>query len=273
MPPHTPPSHSQAPRAPYSEAAPSLAPRPSSGTRASSYSSLEQALVPPSQARDSAGDRHRLPPLHQPPAMSSDARYMYQGSPEVPAQYPYPPYSPYDAAQYPPSSSRPARNSANPPPPNAPHQPQPPAYPPQPPPGYPQQPYAPTPPYGVPPPHQNPPQWTPEGWAQYPQPFVPSNQPPVQEPQSFARPEAQPQAPGDAAPAPAAPSAPVAASGPANPDNRRAEDRATEPAPPPPRARKGKGNEHPAPTPLPPAHVQGLDYDKVSAHLLVVCAF
>ncbi|KIP04965.1 hypothetical protein PHLGIDRAFT_175837 [Phlebiopsis gigantea 11061_1 CR5-6] len=196
--------------------------------------------------------------------MSPDARYMYQGSPNMPAQYPYSPYSPYDAAQYPPSSSRPARNSANQPPPNAPHQPPPAAYSPQPPPGYPQQPYAPPPPYGAPPPPPNSAQWAPEGWAPYPPPFVPSNPPSVQESQPFARPESQPQTQGEAGPTSAA------TSGPSNPDNRRTEDRATDPAPPPSRARKGKNSEHPALTPLPPAHVQGLDYDKLVESYRVV---
>lgn len=255
MPPHTPHHRSQVPRAPYSEAASSLA--HATPARPSSYSSLEQALVPPAQPREGTTDGRSDPQSREHPrssaSMSSDGRYMYQGPSEVAAQYGYPQYPPYDAAQYPPSSSRPARNSAPAPHPTTSQQPHPAPYPPPPPPGYPQTSYPATPSYGVPPP--NPQQWSQEGWSQYPQPFVPPN-PPVQEPQTFARPEAQPQPLGEA-------SAPT--SGPSNPDNRRTEERPERPLVPAsqPRPRKSKDTEKPASTPIPPVK-EGLDYGKVS---------
>ena len=164
-----------------------------SGIRATSYTTLDQALTPPSAT--SRGSRHPTydPSAHNPhnpnsftPPMTSDGRYMYQQAQEAVAPpYGYPHYSapPYDAAQYPPNPQRPARNPSAPshspqqqapPPAPAPYNAQPSPYP---------QPTYPPPGFGV---HPGAPQWSPEGWP-YPPPFPPQN-PPVQESQTFSAP-------------------------------------------------------------------------------------
>jgi hypothetical protein len=244
-------NRSQPSRTAYSEAAPFTAARTLPEGRASSYSSLNQALVPPAQSRDR---RHKpqVRTANSPDAaMPSDSRYVYQGHQEVAPQYSYPPYAPYDAAQYPPSSSRPARSNA--PQPHSPtSQPPPPApYAPPPPAGYPQQPYPP-PAYGVPP--QSAGSWPPEGWPPYAQPFVHSNAS-AQEPPPFTRPEAQAAGEGGAPPG----------SGPSNPENRRVEERPERPTElaPHSRGRKGKGTEIAALPPVSPVQ-PSLDYHKVS---------
>lgn len=93
---------------------------PSAPPRPSSYSSLQQALVPP-HARDSPARRpapqpRDAQPPRAPPAMASDGRYLFHGPPDVHAPYAYQGYPPYaDPGPFPPSSSR------APPPAPAPH--------------------------------------------------------------------------------------------------------------------------------------------------------
>lgn len=269
MPPHTPHDRSQSHRAPHSDGASFTATRTLPQGRPSSYSSLEQALVPPAHTRD---DRRRSSQprdaLRSPSAMSSDGRYLYHSPQEVAPQYAYPPYASYDAAQYPPSSSRPARNGAPPPHPSPPQQPQPAPYsaPPQ---GYPQPGYPP-PSYGVPP-QPNAAPWTaPEGpWPPYTAPaFVPpASAVPQGTPQGFGRPDAQPQQP-------ASETSSASPGGPAHPDNRRVEERAERAggdSAPPTKGRKNNrtDSENPGPTPLSPASA-ALDYNKVST-LVLLC--
>lgn len=237
--------------------------------RASSYTSLDQALSPAStKPRDDKdllsqpqprGSRSSL----STPTMATDNRYYSQQDPN--ATYAYAQYPPYDAAQYPPNSARPIRNGASHQHPAQAQPPQPPTptqYPAHPPPsGYPPPGY-PTTAYTVPHP-QSQAQWTAEGWQHYQQSFPPPTSQPMQQEQQYSsRADAQQQA------APAgetrAPSA-----GPSKPDNRRTEERAERPpeAATQPKARKGKEPlvEPPAPTPLPQAPAQlGLDYHKVS---------
>ncbi|GJE99299.1 GATA zinc finger domain-containing protein [Phanerochaete sordida] len=265
MPPNTPHDRSQHPRPTYSDGAPFPATRTLPQVRPSSYSSLEQALVPPAHARDSP-DRRRSSQsreaLRSPPAMSSDGRYLFHGPPDVPAQYPYP-YPPYDPAQYPPSSSRPPRAGAPPPHASPPAQPPPAPYsaPPQ---GYPAPGYPP-PPYGVPPP-PNPPAWNappPEGWQPYPPPFVPAGHAPAAQEgaPSFSRQDAHPPPP------PAGESSSAPPPGPPHQDTRRAEDRAERPPgdlAPPARGRRGSRTENEGPGPLPvPPPAGALDYHKL----------
>lgn len=242
-----------------------------SEARASSYTSLDQALSTASaKPRDDKdlliqpqprGSRSNL----STPTMATDNRYYSQQDPNAP--YAYAQYPGYDAAQYPPNSARPLRNGASHPHPAQGQPPQPPPptqYPTHPPPsGYPQPGYPAT-PYTVPHP-QSQAQWTPDGWQHYQHPFPhPPNQPLQQDPQYSSRADAQQQSAsaGEAR----APSA-----GASKPDNRRIEERAERPpeAATQPKARKGKEPlvEPPAPTPLPQAPAQlGLDYHKVSQH-------
>lgn len=250
-----------------SEAAQFTPTRTISEARASSYTSLDQALLPAStKPRDDKdlliqpqprGSRSSL----STPTMATDNRYYSQQDPNAP--YAYAQYPPYDAAQYPPNSARPIRNGAShPAQPQQTQLPPPTQYAAHPPPsGYPPPAY-PTTPYTVPHP-QSQAQWTPDGWQHYQQPYPPPpNQAMQQEPQYSSRADAQQQPPpaGETR----APSA-----GSSKTDNRRTVEERAERAPEAatqPKARKGKEPvvEPPAPTPLPQAPAQlGLDYHKV----------
>ncbi|KAL4252869.1 hypothetical protein ABKN59_003590 [Abortiporus biennis] len=245
--------------------------------RATSYSSLGQALTPSSSTNPRANPRapYEQNPQTYPPNMASDGRYMYQQPQEpVGPPYGYPNYSqpPYEhpPAQYaanPPRQARHASSQSQSPnqPPQQPPQHQPQHQQPPPPPqsygssssSYPH----PPPPYGPPPSFNVPPsanqQWSADGWSQYP-PYQPPNPPPQDAPPfnaSSGRAEVSQNAQADHRGHPA---------GPPKTEPRR-EERPSRPTETPPQSKVRKSREPepqtpPGPMPLP----LGLDFTKLA---------